>query len=207
MNHCMKNNVYDVLSKDSVLKQLIHTYGVPELQQRNGSPFEALVRSIIGQQLSGAAATTIRNRLFQLYGDAELCPSAQQILDTAPEELRNIGVSRQKATYLYALADAYRRDEQYFARFRTLSDTAIMQYLVPIKGIGEWTVHMFLLFYLGRKNILPTGDLGVRKGMMKVYGLPELPHKSEMTRIAEPWQPYRSFGTLLMWRAVDTATP
>jgi len=136
-----------------------------------------------------------------------VCPSAQQIRDTAPEKLQKIGVSRQKATYLYALADAYCRDESRFERFHTLSDSDIMQYLVSIKGIGEWTVHMFLLFYLGREDILPTGDLGVRKGMMKVYDLPELPQSSTMTRIAAPWQPYRSFGTLLMWRALDSINP
>ena len=203
----MEYTIRDVLSKDPVLERLIQEHGVPVLEKRNGSPFEALVRSIIGQQLSGAAATTIRNRLFELYGDAAVCPSAQQIRDTAPEELQKIGVSRQKATYLYALADAYCRDESRFERFHALSDNDITQYLVSIKGIGEWTVHMFLLFYLGREDILPTGDLGVRKGMMKVYDLPELPQSSTMTRIAAPWQPYRSFGTLLMWRALDSINP
>lgn len=169
------------------------------------STFEALMRAIIFQQLAGAAASTIHGRVVQLLPKAtSKWPAA--ILSLPDEQLRGAGLSANKLLALRDLA-AKTGDGTVptVARLRKMPDEEILERLTSVRGIGEWTVHMLLMFRLGRGDVLPTGDYGVRKGFMLVYGLDDLPKPTEMHRHAEAWRPFRSVASWYMWRAVDLA--
>jgi len=171
-----------------------------ELDPSNESPFDMLVRSIIYQQLSGKAARTILDRLIELLGDV----TPNTILAKTVDELRSVGLSRQKASYVQNVARAFGKGgslEEYNATeaLKGLSADEIMQLFTDIKGIGEWTVQMYLIFGLGRLDVLSPGDLGVRKGVMKLYDLDELPTPGEVKKIAEKWHPLETVGTCLAW--------
>jgi len=194
----------EVLLKDSVLAELIQRFGPCTLKPSRTNPYEALVYSIIGQQLSGKAARTIRARFFAFYGDETKCPTVEQLLQTTLEEFRTTGVSGQKAGYLLDLAHHVHEGLLDLQNIKKLSDEEVIAQLVAVKGIGEWTAHMFLLFHLGRPDVLPTGDLGVRKGMMMAYNLRKLPTPERMQQIARRWKPYRSAGTWYMWELANT---
>ena len=168
------------------------------------SPFEMLVRSIVFQQLAYKAARTIYERVISLVG--KLTPS--RVLTKTQEELRSVGLSRQKASYIHNVAEAfsrggflwkYRKIESLF----DLSSNEIADLFVQIKGVGEWTAQMYLIFSMGRLDVLSSGDLGVRKGVMKLYGLDKMPTQKEVDKIAEPWHPLETVGTYLAWRVVD----
>ena len=197
----------EILGKDRVLAELMQRFGPLALEKRSGTPYESLVRSIIGQQLSGKAAATIRGRFFASYGDETKCPTPEQVLATAMGEFRAVGVSGQKASYLLALAAHAQSGLLDRRKLQKMSDEEVIADLVAVKGIGEWTAHMFLMFYLNRPDVLPTGDLGVRKGMMMAYNLRKLPSPQRMHQIAKHWKPYRSIGTLYMWELADTVNP
>ncbi len=171
-----------------------------ELDPSNESPFDMLVRSIVYQQLSGKAARTILDRLIELLG--EMTPEA--ILAKTEEELRSVGLSRQKASYVQNVARSFGKGgplEEYSATeaLKGLSADEIIQLFIGIKGVGEWTVQMYLIFGLGRLDVLSPGDLGVRKGVMRLYGLDELPTPGEVKKIAEKWHPLETVGTCLAW--------
>ncbi|MFX0044267.1 MAG: DNA-3-methyladenine glycosylase family protein [Candidatus Hermodarchaeota archaeon] len=171
-----------------------------ELDPSNESPFDMLVRSIVYQQLSGKAARTILDRLIVLVG--EITPDA--ILSKTEDELRSVGLSRQKASYVQNVARAFGKGgslEEYNATeaLKGLSTEQMIQLFTEIKGVGEWTVQMYLIFGLGRLDVLSPGDLGVRKGVMKLYGLDELPTPGEVKKIAEKWHPLETVGTCLAW--------
>jgi len=168
------------------------------------SPFEMLTRSIIYQQLAVKAATTIHNRFLGLVG--KLTPT--RVLTKTQDELRVVGLSRQKASYIHNVADAfggggflwkYRKIES----LSDLSTSEITDLFVQIKGVGVWTAHMYLLFSLGRLDVLASGDLGVRNGVMKLYGLDKMPTQKEVDKIAEAWHPLESVGSFLAWRVLD----
>lgn len=194
----------EILSQDKVLAALMRQFGPCTLKAERGNAYEALVYSIIGQQLSGKAARTIRGRFFAFYGDEKKCPTPEQILNTTMEEFRATGVSGQKAGYLLDLTRHVQEELLDLKHIKKLSDEEVIAQLVAVKGIGEWTAHMFLMFHLGRPDILPTGDLGVRKGMMMAYNLRKLPTPQRMEQIAKRWKPYRSAGAWYMWRIADT---
>ena len=156
--------------------------------------------SIVYQQLSGKAALTIFNRLLAATGDP-LTPEA--ILKLRPARMRTLGLSKQKLTYIRELARLTRDGQVNFAGLAGLEDAAIVEHLTRVKGVGVWTVHMFLIFALRRPNVLPTGDLGVRAAIKKAYALDELPKPKEMERIAEAWHPYCSVATWYLWRSLD----
>jgi len=167
-------------------------------------PFEMLIRSIVYQQLSGKAAKTIHDRLLELVG--KLAPD--KILAKSHEELKSVGLSRQKAAYLHYVADAFRRGG-FLWKYRTieslsaLSSKEIVNLFAQIKGVGEWTVEMYLIFSMGRLDILSEKDLGVRKGVMKLYKLGEVPTPKEVITIAEKWHPLETVGTYLAWRILE----
>ena len=167
-------------------------------------PFEMLIRSIVYQQLSGKAAKTIHDRMLKLVG--KLTPNA--VLKKSPEELRSVGLSRQKASYLHNVAEAFRRGG-FLWKYRTieslseLSSEEIVKLFVQIKGVGEWTVEMYLIFSMGRLDILSEKDLGVRKGVKALYGLDDVPTPREVVAIAEKWKPFETVGTYLAWRALE----
>ena len=172
--------------------------------RKRGRPDDAygtLVRSITGQQLSTKAAATIYGRLTQHYGGRT--PTPQEIIDTSPQELRALGLSNAKAAYLRDLAEHIVDGELPIDDLSAMPDAKVGEALLAIKGLGRWTVDMFLMFHLGRPDILPVGDLGIRKAMQIHYGLEDLPSPSEMERIAEPWRPHRTLASLYLWESLD----
>lgn len=167
-------------------------------------PFEMLIRSIVYQQLSGKAAKTIHDRLLKLVG--KLTPA--RVLAKSQEELKSIGLSRQKASYLHNVAEVFRRGG-FLYKYRTLESLSeltseeIVNLFVQIKGVGEWTVEMYLIFSMGRLDILSEKDLGVRKGVQKLYDLDNIPTPKEVIAISEKWHPYETVGTYLAWRILE----
>lgn len=188
---------------DPVIARLIDDHG-PYLPRPSMEPYEYLVRTILFQQLAGSAASAIQQRFYKMHGDETATPTAQQILETTDEAFRSVGVSRQKASYLRDLALHIVNGELKFEQLDECSDDEISEHLTVVKGIGEWSAHMFLMFQLGRPNVLPTGDLGIRAGMRIAYELKEIPSPQEARAIGEPWAPYRSVASWYMWRAVET---
>ena len=191
---------------DPVVGALIEEHG-PYRPRPGGDPYASMVRSILFQQLAGAAARAIQRRFFALHGDEERTPNPPAILATSDEAFRAAGVSRQKAGYLRDLAQHCVDGALDFAAIADLDDAAVIERLTAVRGIGEWSAHMFLMFELGRPDVLPTGDLGVRKGMQAAYGLPETPTPKQALAIGAPWAPYRTVASWYMWRAVETITP
>jgi DNA-3-methyladenine glycosylase II len=191
--------------KDPVMRELIKRLGKldPE-QRRRGRPadaYGALLRSIVGQQLSTKAARSIYGRVAGLYGDRT--PSPKELLATDPEKLRTAGLSRAKVEYMRSLADHVLSGELELDRLDELSDEEVSAELTAVKGLGQWTADMFLIFHMGRADVLPVGDLGVRSAARSVYDLDELPKPAELTEIAEPWRPHRSLASLYLWRSLD----
>jgi len=192
---------------DPVLGALVIANGpLDEEARRRGRPDDAygsLVRAIADQQLSVKAARTIYDRLCGLYGGRT--PTPAELIATDPDELRAVGLSRAKAAYLRDLAEHVEDGELDLERLPELADDVVSEQLIAIKGLGRWTVDMFLMFHLGRPNILPVGDLGIRRAVQIAYGLGELPTPAELTRIAEPWSPHRTLACLYLWASLDNA--
>ena len=191
---------------DPKLGALIDQHG-PFTPRPSPDPYGALVRSIFFQQLAGAAATAIMRRTFALFGDAEATPDPADFLPASDTDLRGAGLSRQKISYLRDLAQHVVDGRLRFDAVNGMTDAEVIEHLTAVRGIGEWSAHMFLMFHLGRPDVLPTGDLGVRKGMQAVYRLRKEPDVPRATKIGAPWAPYRSVGSWYMWRAVETRTP
>jgi len=190
---------------DPVLARLIDDGGaLPERPVRPGRPEEpygVLVRAITGQQLSVKAADSIWKRVVGRFGGT---PTPEQILADDPEELRKAcGFSRAKVVYLRSLAEHVSSGELELDRLPEMPDGEVLRELTAVKGIGEWTAHMFLMFTLRRPDVLPTGDLGVRNAAMRAYGLERLPTPAELKALAEPWRPYRTRACLYLWRSLD----
>jgi DNA-3-methyladenine glycosylase II len=159
------------------------------------------VRSIVYQQLNGNAARTIFNRLVEGAKVTPLTP--ESILKMRPKKMRTLGLSKQKTVYIRELAKLTRDGDVQFERLPEMEDAAIIETLTRVKGVGVWTVQMFLMFALQRPNVLPVGDLGVRAAMKKAYGLAELPKPQEMESIAAAWHPYRSIASWYLWRSLE----
>ncbi len=167
----------------------------------DGTHFDALVRSIIYQQLSGSAAGTIHQRVIGGFGGHS--PEPVALLETPEERLRGWGLSRQKIAYLRDLAVATCDGRIPTEALHTLGDDGVIAALTSVKGIGRWTAHMFLMFRLGRPDVLPELDLGVRKAMMRVYRLRKLPPPDRVHRIGAPWAPYRTIASWYLWRSLE----
>jgi 3-methyladenine DNA glycosylase/8-oxoguanine DNA glycosylase len=192
--------------KDAVLREVIKMRGPLSIEPRGGS-FRALSRAVLFQQLAGPAARAILRRVLETFDvSEEQWYRPEQFLSATDEQLRAAGLSRQKMTYLRDLAEKFADGTLREDEFGHLDDESVIERVTVVKGIGRWTAEMFLMFTLGRPDVLPVDDLGVRKGMQSVYGLAELPKADEMQRIAEPWRPYRSAGTWYMWRAMELDT-
>jgi DNA-3-methyladenine glycosylase II len=196
----MRKAINHLKRADPVLAAIIEKTGPYRMQYRE-PVFQTLVRSIVYQQLSGKAAMTIFNRLAEGAKVVPMTPEA--ILKLRPQKMRTLGLSKQKIVYIRELARLTRDGEIQFERLPEMEDEAIIETLTRVKGVGVWTVQMFLMFALQRPNVLPVGDLGVRAAMKKAYGLPELPKPEEMERIAEAWHPYRSFASWYLWRSLE----
>ncbi len=189
-----------------MLGRLIDEHGHYQPRPSN-DPWSALVRAILFQQLAGAAASAIQRKWFSFYGDEDATPTPEQILATSDEDFRACGISRQKTSYFRDLAAHTTDGRLKLSRLNRMTDAAVIEALTQVKGVGEWTAHMHLMFHLGRPDVLPVGDLGVRKGMQLAYGLADMPTPRQALEIGAKWTPYRSVGSWYMWRAVETITP
>ena len=203
----MADPVEHLRAADPVMARLVEARGVlDEGARRRGRPrdaYGALLRSIVGQQLSTKAARTIYERLIEQFGGRT--PTPRELLDADPEVVRGAGLSRPKVAYLRDLAEHVEDGELELDRLAELPDQEVAEQLVQVKGLGQWTADMFLIFHLGRGDVLPVGDLGIRRAVETQYGLKDLPEAPELERIAEPWRPHRSLACLYLWRSLDHA--
>lgn len=171
-------------------------------QDRPRDHYGALVRTIVGQQLSTKAARAIYARLTARFGGR--APAPEEILADDPDRLRgDVGLSRAKVGYLRSLAEHVLDGSLELHKLNRLPDDRVIAELVAVRGLGAWSAHMFLIFHLRRPDVLPVGDLGIRRAMMDAYGLPELPSPQRMEAIAEPWRPHRTLACLFLWRSLD----
>jgi len=190
-------------SRDKTLGRLIDRVGPFEPGRRTfDTPFHALFSAIVSQQLSGKAARSIYGRTRALFPRGRV--TAPAVLSTAPARLRGAGLSQAKVAAVRDLAARYTDGSLPNAgRLRDLSDEEVIDRLIEVRGIGRWTVEMLLMFHLGRPDVLPAGDLGVRKGYQITYRRRELPDPVELLRHGERWRPYRSVASWYMWRATE----
>ncbi|MGE0755846.1 MAG: DNA-3-methyladenine glycosylase [Pirellulaceae bacterium] len=189
-------------SRDPVLRQLVDEVG-PFTLRIERDRFLALVRSIISQQISTGAARAIRLRLEQLAAPARICPESLVALE--PVALRSAGLSPQKVTYVLDLARKSLNGTVSLRAMGRCSDEVVIERLTQVRGIGRWTAQMFLIFSLGRLDVFPEDDLGVRSAIRNLYGLDELPDKATSRTIAEAWRPYASVASWYCWRSLDLA--
>ncbi len=187
---------------DPVMKAMIDAVG-PYTLRFERDRFAMLVRSIVSQQISTIAAHAIRKRLMDLVGPDGLTPGNLARFDT--DELRSVGLSSQKASYVADLATKVNDGTVDLRRIGRLSDQAVVESLTQVKGIGRWTAQMFLIFSLGRPDVFPHDDLGVRTAIRDRYGLDDLPDKTTSHSIAAPWRPYASVASWYCWRSLDLA--
>jgi DNA-3-methyladenine glycosylase II len=190
---------------DPVLRAVIDQIGADGLEDfRSGLPsdsYATLIRAIAGQQLSNSAAVAIYNKILARYGGRP--PTPAEILADDPDELRiAAGLSHAKVRYLRSLAEHVVDGSLELDRLDELPDDEVIAQLTSVKGIGLWSAHMFLIIHLRRPDVLPVGDLGIRKAVMNLYGLPALPAPAEVTEIGEPWRPYRTLASLFLWRSL-----
>lgn len=198
----MDNALLHLRRSDPVIKGLVDSCPAPSFEKHDNY-YHELVDSIISQQLSVKAARTIEGRFKDLFGGN--FPSPEQILQKDVEELRAVGLSRPKARYIQDLATKIIDGSVAFDNIDHLSNDEIIAELTKVKGIGVWTVHMFLMFCMGRLDVLPTGDLGIRNGVMKLYNLDHVPTEREVEIIAEDnnWSPYQSVASWYIWQSLD----
>jgi len=187
---------------DTRLGELIRRVGPCRLAV-TGRPYEALLSSVVHQQLAGSAARAIEARVKAAFGGH--FPQPGPLRAAAHDELRALGLSHQKADTLQRIAEAFDEGRLCPGRMRRRSDEGVIEDLTELKGIGEWTAQMILIFSLGRPDVLPTGDYGVQKGACVVYGLDDLPRPAELRELADCWRPYRSVASWYLWRAADDA--
>lgn len=187
---------------DPVMRDVIRKAG-PFRMRLHRDRFQALVYSILAQQISGKAANSIRARLVEHLKPEKITPESLHRL--TPEVLRSLGISNQKAKYLLDLAGRVVRRELQLEAMGRFSDDKVIEQLVQVKGIGVWTAQMFLIFSLGRLDVFPHDDLGVRMAIRNLYGLDDLPDKAISHRIATPWRPYASIATWYCWRSLELA--
>jgi DNA-3-methyladenine glycosylase II len=169
-------------------------------EERPADAYGALLRAIVGQQLSTKAARTIYGRVLDLFGGGT--PSPEQLLEASEEDLRRCGLSGRKAEYVRDLAAHVLSGELELDRLGELSDERVVEEIVAVRGLGQWTAEMFLLFHLERPDVLSGGDLGIRKAVQIEYGLEEMPAPQRVLEIGKPWRPHRSLASLYLWESL-----
>ena len=191
--------------RDPVIGGLMRKHGECGLADaQHADPFHALLRAIVSQQLSTKAAATIAARFEGLYGGP---PTPAQVMATSDEQLRAVGFSAQKITYVRDLCRRITDGVLPLAELDAMSDEEVVQALTEVKGIGRWTAEMFLMFRLHRPDVLPVGDLGIVKAVQKAYGLRKIPTPERLTRIGEAWRPYRSIACWYLWASLHNKPP
>jgi DNA-3-methyladenine glycosylase II len=194
--------VVHLAKADPRLAPLIDKHGPPTMK-RTKNAVQSLARAIVSQQLSSKAADTIWGRVLDLYPE-RVFPMPAVILSTPDTSLRGAGLSGAKTAAIKDLARHVVEDKLVPARLGKLTDEEISAVLLPVRGIGPWSVDMFLMFALARPDVLPVGDLGVRKGMLMHFKLRKLPEPKRMLELAAPWRPFRSVAAWYMWRLLET---
>jgi DNA-3-methyladenine glycosylase II len=194
------------LSKaDPILARIITEVGtlgiVPRIER-----FQALVRAIIFQQLAGAAANAIYNRFVRLFPGPNF-PSPEQVLAKSDAELRSVGLSEKKALYIKDLAAHIKDGKLNFHRFHRMTDEEVIADLTQVKGIGIWTAEIFMMFNLGRPDIMPADDLGVQNAVKRYYRMRKRPNRKRLLKLAERWRPYRSAAAWYLWRSLNITLP
>ena len=180
---------------------LIDEFGEPDFELQDNY-FKSLVRSIIYQQLSGKSAFAIYNRYLQLFNSTEF-PSPQQVLAIPDSHYKSIGLSRQKTCYIKEISQAFSNKEIVPENIPKMKDDEVRKQFIKIKGIGPWTIDMFLMFTLNRPDILPVNDLGIQKGFKSFFSLNELPDENFMVEKSEKWKPFRTIACWYLWKLVD----
>jgi len=195
----MIKNAVEFLRKDPMLIDIIDNVGDYTLKRRNHH-FSVLVESIISQQLATKAAEAIFKRFKNLYPKF---PTASEILSTRKSKLRLVGLSSMKIEYLKDLARHIEEGRLDMRSLPKMNDEDVITHLTQVKGIGRWTAEMFLIFSLGRQDIFPVDDLGLRKGVQMAFSLPEIPKPKEVERMGERWRPYRTIVTWYLWKSLQ----
>ena len=200
-----RNAVAALSEADPVMARLIEEHGAlvrrDLKRERPGDAYGALLRSIVGQQLSTKAAATIYGRMVEIFGGH--APTPKQLLKADPDKIRAAGLSRPKIAYLRDLAQHVEEGTLELERLPELPDEQVTAQLTAIKGLGPWTADMFLMFHLSRPDILPVGDQGIRRAIQVEYRLRKLPDPKRMEKIAKPWRPYRTLACLYLWSSLD----
>lgn len=190
-----------VLGRDKKFAPLIRKFPKPELRHSSNA-FRSLAESIIYQQLSGKAAATIEKRFVLLYKPKKF-PVPEDVLKTPHEKLRAVGLSNQKANYMRDLAQKFKDKTVDPKHFHIMSDAEISEHVIAVKGVGQWTADMFLIFALSRPNVLPTGDLGIQKGAQLFFGLRSLPKPEQLRKLVKPYDGNHTVFSLYLWKLAD----
>jgi DNA-3-methyladenine glycosylase II len=198
----MRKAVLHLKKSDPVLGAIIHRVG-PCRMEFGPPEFHSLAEAIVYQQLNGKAAVTIFRRFAALAGEP-VTPAG--ILKLTDVQLRSVGLSKQKSSYLKDMAQRASRGALDFSRLHEMTDDEVVKHLTQVKGVGVWTAHMFLMFTLQRPNVLPTGDFAIQTAMKKHYKKRKMPKPGQMEKIAKPWEPYRSVACWYLWRSLDIKT-
>ena len=198
----IRKAVTHLKKSDPVMARIIGEMGPCRYEVKNfGTHFDALCRSIIYQQLSTKAAGTIHGRFLDLFADRQ--PAPDMLLAIPEDVLRGVGLSRQKLSYLRDLATRVHAGELPLEHLDELPDQEIIDYLVQVKGIGVWTAQMFLMIRLGRLDVLPDLDLGIRNAIRKAYRMRAVPTATRIAKVGAPWHPYASIACWYLWRSLD----
>jgi DNA-3-methyladenine glycosylase II len=198
----MRKALNHLKNSDPILRSIIERVG-PCVMEFGEPTFHSVAESIIYQQLNGKAAVTI----FKRFTDAAGMPvTPEGILKLSDEQLRAVGLSKQKASYVRDLAEKTKAGLLDFSRLHEQSNEDVIEHLTQVKGVGVWTAHMFLMFTLRREDVLPTGDYGIQAAIKKHYRKRKLPKPKDMEKIAKAWAPYRSIACWYLWRSLDIKT-
>ena len=198
----MRKAIQHLKKSDPILAAIIELVG-PCRMEFGPPEFHSLAEAIVYQQLNGKAAVTIFRRFAALAGEP-LTPGG--ILKLTDAQLRSVGLSKQKSSYLKDMASRASRGELDFSRLPEMTDDDVIKHLTQVKGVGVWTAHMFLMFTLRRPNVLPTGDYGIQMAIKKHYKKRKMPKPEVMAKIAKSWEPYRSVACWYLWRSLDIKT-
>jgi len=198
----LKTGARVLTTADPILANVIKNAPLPTLLPHQNY-YQSLVESIISQQLSVKAAATILERFVALFPGG--FPTPEEILDKDIETYRSVGLSRQKATYIVDLAQKVIDETIVFDQLDTLSNDDVIKELIQVKGVGVWTVHMFLMFCMGRLDVLPVGDLGIKNGIQRLYNFEDKPTETEMITLAQTnnWHPYESLASWYIWHSLN----
>ena len=200
--------VAHLAAKDPIMQRLTAAAGPFTPRPAGGEPFRSLTRSIVFQQLSGKAASTIFSRFVALFGEgADFFPEPGAVLTRSDEQLRAVGLSRQKIASVRSLAEHFVNGELSAGHFEAWEDEEIVAHLTRVRGIGRWTAEMYLMFHLGRPDVLPVNDAGLNRAIQQLYGLEAPPKPPDVLKIGEAWRPWATVACWYLWRSLEIELP